>query len=221
MLFLHDCFPYKHVLNREKGKMARSSSCFRSLVLFLLEHFLLPLVEINFSVKYGLLKFKNCRASRSFVLYTPQKTLWHFFMFFFLLDSLCFITMCFPGTQLLTSYFENHVIIHVGQAGFIVAWAREFTKIITPWALTVTLRTLTWNYEIGKADRDCSFHKFWRRKFLGLCWKVKWTKFSQNVLTIFSPVIKFHWISSRASDNITENLGLTSPQFLTSLGRFT
>ena len=137
--------------------MARSSSCFRSLVLFLLEHFLLPLVEINFSVKYGLLKFKNCRASRSFVLYTPQKTLWHFFMFFFLLDSLCFITMCFPGTQLLTSYFENHVIIHVGQAGFIVAWAREFTKIITPWALTVTLRTLTWNYEIGKARQRLWF----------------------------------------------------------------
>ena len=152
--------------------MARGPSCFRSLVLFLLERFLLPLVEINFSVKYGLLKFKNSRASKSFVLYTFEKTLWHFFMFFFLLDSHCFITIA-SWNLIIDKLFWNDVIYHVGQAGFIVGWAREFTKIITTWALTMTLTTLTWNYEIGKADRDCGFRKFWRYKFLGLFCKVK------------------------------------------------
>ena len=98
-------FPINMFWMQEKVKLVRSSSSFRSLVLFLLEYFLLPHVEIKFSPKYGLLKCENCRASRSFVLYTPQKNIWHFFMSF-LLDSLCFITMCFPGTELLTSYSE-------------------------------------------------------------------------------------------------------------------
>ena len=96
-------FPISMFGKQEKGKkMAISLSSFRSLVLFLLEQLLLPLVEISFPAKYELVNTaKLLRAISSTFLKKP----FNIFLSF-LLDSLCFMTMYLPGTQLLTSYFK-------------------------------------------------------------------------------------------------------------------
>ena len=150
--------------------MARSSSSFRSLVLFLLEHFLLSRVEINLSAKDELLKCENCRSSRSFVLYFPQKTLCHFSMSF-LLDVLCCHVLSW--NSIVNKLFGIDVMIHAGQDDFIVSQDPEFPKTITPPPPPAPL--ITYNdayniniFEIGRASRDCGFHKFWGCKFLGL-----------------------------------------------------
>ena len=111
-------FPHKHVLNEGKDKMARSSSSFRSLALFLLEHFLLPRVQINLSARDERLKCENCRSSRSFVLYFPQKTLCHFSMSF-LLDVLCCHVLSW--NSIVNKLFGIDVMIHAGQDDFIVS----------------------------------------------------------------------------------------------------
>ena len=48
----------------------------------------------------------------------------------------------------------------------------------------MTLTKLTYNFEVGRASRDCGFHKFWGCKFLGLCCKVRtkvFTKYFNNI----------------------------------------
>ena len=110
-----------------------------------------------------------------------------------------FVAMCYPGTQLLTNYLELMSWFMQVRMTLLCHRTLNFQKQLPP--LPPHPPLITYNdayniniFEIGRASRDCGFHKFWGCKFLGLWCKVRWPTFSQNALTIFQPVIKFHWI---------------------------